>query len=116
MGEQMIRHTLALAIIATSADAEAVHTWGNSAARIEAAAPPAVARIIYSNGYGVSPRVVEDFVIDGVRVIINNAAGMKPDTFAVYPPEGFIAVPQSGVVEEHGQAVILIFSVEGAGA
>ncbi len=111
----MIRQTLALAIIATSADAEAVHAWGNSAAKIEAVEPPAVARIIYSNGYGFA-QPVETFDLDGVRVVITAGHGMEPDRFEVTPPEGYIAVPPSGQVEEHGQAVIMIYSVEGAGA
>ena len=47
------------------------------------------------------------------RVMVQQGPGQAPDVFQVYPPPGFVAVPNHVSVEEGSDATMLIFAIDG---
>lgn len=115
----MIRPVLAILAMTLPAYAQPSHIWGTSSVTLSPADAPAVAQLEYHNGYHIAADVTTMTVtLDGMAVQVTVEAGpdRQPDTFTVTVPEGFVAVPQTGVVEEDTGVVVMIYSVEGVGA
>ena len=76
-----------------------------------------VANIIAVNRLtgGVPDNLTITLWLDDVpfRVMVQQGPGYNPDIFQVYPPPGFVAVPDHVSVEEGSDATMLIFAIDG---
>lgn len=100
------------------AHAEPAYRFGTSTVVLGPADAPAVARIDYHNGFSIAANTeVAALNLGGLQVVftVTMGPGERPDSYAVTVPEGFIAVPPDGVVEEEAGAVVMIYDLAGVG-
>jgi hypothetical protein len=97
----------ALALIASSVAAER-YQFGQAWVEWDGQA------VTFHNGLTSSMHYPADFYRDltngfTVRVVIMQGMGNAPDTMAVIPPAGYVAIPESVTVEEHEIGVIHVY-------
>ena len=117
---------IAAVLLTAPAVAQEVATWGvetgpgtQSSVRIIAVRDGAhVADISAVNRYvggDIPDNLTITLWLDDVpfRVMVRQGPGYNPDLFQVYPPPGFVAVPNHVSVEEGQDATMLIFEIDG---
>ena len=109
----------ALILAATPAIADPSYDWGGSSAALVAGPGHPLAYVDCVNELTTTTGEL-DFALNlgGFVVVmkVQQRNGDLPDLYIAHPPEGYIAVPRSILIEEGSKARISIFSTEGTGA
>lgn len=113
--------TLAACLTATTAHAQDTHTWGMGATpegpcvirMALCGGPDCYAEITFDNHLiwsGTDSHITQRLEIDGLAVVVEVIQHDldRPDFFAVYPPPGFVAVPDHVMVGDDATGSILV--------
>lgn len=113
-----IKTAAILAAMAFPAHADDTVSWGGTNARLAPSDGPALATVTCTNRLTTGHDTMTQGTVSlggfEVHIRVYHGAGDAPDRFIATPPDGYIAIPPQVDVPEGGQAVILIFAIDGA--
>ena len=109
--------TAFFALFANIANAGPIADWGGTGCRLDKAlSKPYVATVTCHNELTGGVRDNAGAVdLYGLRIglVVTMGDGRVPDTFQIFPPEGFFAVPPEMTLREGETGVVLIFLIAG---